>query len=189
MKHGNMPYHLYVLVPNALLTNGVNTGYTRGIWWGVYCRLGQHLMSHVLLESGANWTGIHVKDLIADDGKSKSLENINFYNNLEQPLFPWAAMGDDVEVFPANYLEGLDVKDARNGKPLGRHTGLMFDWRDGFSRYPQEHKPLNLIALTDSPQFAMLPNNFCLFQDKHFITKTQDPNIKNYRRGADVKWE
>ena len=111
MKHGNMPYHLYVLVPNTLLTNGVNSGYTKGIWWGVYCRLGQHLMSHVLLESGANWTGIHVKDLIVDDGKSKSLENIKFYNIPEQPLFPWAAMGDEVEVgraaHPAEQLSKL----------------------------------------------------------------------------------
>ena len=183
MNHANLPFHLYVRVPNWVITNGkVKDGFTRGIWWGVYARLGQHVMTNILLETGANWTGVAVKDVCLDEDCDSPVDS-------DSPLFPWAAMGDDVYAFHANYLEGLMVTDVRKNLVLGRHTGIVIDWSDGFSMYPAEHKPLNLIACNRHNGFALLPNNFCQFEDKHFVVKGEHTVLKNYRRQSEVYWE
>ncbi len=81
------------------------------------------------------------------------------------------------------------VTDVRKNLVLGRHTGIVIDWSDGFSMYPAEHKPLNLIACDRHNGFALLPNNFCQFQDKHFVVKGEHTVLKNYRRQSEVYWE
>jgi 3-deoxy-7-phosphoheptulonate synthase len=67
-------------------------------------------------------------------------------------------------------------------------TGIIIDWADGYSRYPQEHKPLNLIQL-DSGQFALLPNNYVIYSDKHFVDEKARENLKHYKRGENIYWE
>lgn len=185
MNHANLPFHLYVRVPNWVITDGKVKGFTRGIWWGVYSRLGQHVMTNILLETGANWTGVAVKDVCLDEGED--VEELGLVSDL--PLFPWTAMGNDIYAFHAEYLEGLMVTDVRKNSLLGRHTGIVLDWSDGFSRYPAEHKPLNLIASKEHNGFGLLPNNFCQFQDKHFVVKGEKTVLKDYRRGDQVFWE
>jgi len=101
---------------------------------------------------------------------------------------PWTAMGDDIETFYAKYLEGLVCEVHAPFKGRGRHTGIMIDWSDGYSRYPQEHKPLNLISL-ESGQFALLPNNYATYSDGHFSKVSARENLKHYRRGEEVYWE
>ena len=184
MNHANLPFHLYVRVHNSFLTQGkVEKGYTRGIWWGVYSRLGQHVMTNILLETGANWTGLAIKDISLDEDAIMPLSIA--------PLHPWAAMGNDIYAFHAEYLEGLSVTDVRKNLWLGRHTGIVLDWSDGFSRYPAEHKPLNLIVSKEHNGFALLPNNFCKFTDKHFVVGGEHSAsmMKQYRRGDQVYWE
>lgn len=88
--------------------------------------------------------------------------------------------------FTLPYLEGLQVVGRDIGK--GRHTGILIDWNDGFSRYPQEHKPLSLIE-TMTGQYALLPNNYYTIEDKHFTTAGATLNRKHYRRGERVYWE
>lgn len=100
---------------------------------------------------------------------------------------PWAAMGNHIEAVQLNYLEGLACTTRLPFIESGRHTGIMIDWSDGYSRYPQEHKPLNLITL-DSGQFALLPNNFVVFKDEHFVDDSTKENLKFYRRGETVYW-
>lgn len=139
-------------------------------------------MTNILLETGANWTGVAVKDLCLDEDRE-------FPVDPDSPLFPWAAMGNDIYAFHADYLEGLSVTDVRKNKWLGRHTGIVLDWSDGFSRYPAEHKPLNLIACNLHNGFALLPNNFCKFKDKHFVVGDEHSELKNYKRGEEVYWE
>ena len=183
MNHANLPFLLYVRVPNWVITDGkVKDGFTKGIWWGVYARLGQHVMTNILLETGANWTGVAVKDVCLDD-------DCPFPVVSDAPLFPWAAMGNDIYAFHANYLEGMMVTDVRKNLVLGRHTGIVLDFSDGFSRYQAEHKPLNLIACDRHNGFALLPNNSCQFQDKHFVVKGEHTVLKNYRRQSEVYWE
>ena len=100
---------------------------------------------------------------------------------------PWAAMGEDIDVFHSKYLEGIFCKTIEEIDSNARHTGIIFDWKDGFSRYPQEHKPLNMIEL-ENGQFAFLPNNYLLYKDKHFITEEARSNLKYYKRGQKVYW-
>jgi hypothetical protein len=69
----------------------------------------------------------------------------------------------------------------------GRHLGIMIDWKDGFSKYPQEHKPLNVIQL-ENGQFAFLPNNFVVYDDKHFVSKNAQEYFKYYKRGEKIYW-
>jgi hypothetical protein len=101
-------------------------------------------------------------------------------------LIPWTAMGPDIEAWHAKYLEGLEVELFRYGWK-GKHTGIIIDWTNGFDRYPQEHKPLNLVSLDDG-QFALQPNNYCRFRDDHFIDKSKFEQTRFYRRGEEVWW-
>ena len=98
---------------------------------------------------------------------------------------PWKVMGEDMDVIKFEHLEGLAVT-TRAGH--GRHTGIIVDWKDGYSRYQEEHKPLNLVALSRG-QFALQPNNYCLFEDSHFIDSSKKEQAKLYRRGEDIYWE
>lgn len=181
MKHANLPYHIYVFVDNKFLGQQMPKGKTFALWYGIHSRENQIPMAHVLLESGANWSGLPLHAIS------------NFYGPEEweekpiKQLFPWASMGPDIEAWNAKYLEGLKVEIYRLGW-LGRHTGIIIDWNNGFDRYPQEHKPLNLISL-DTGQFSLQPNNHCRFIDDHFIKEETFEQTKMYRRGENIWWE
>jgi hypothetical protein len=176
-RHSNLPFHLYVNVNNKFLGPNMPEGVTTGIWHGVYAREHQTLMCHVLLESGAHWSGMPLHAISSTTDFSVPREH----------LMPWAAMGVETETYHVKYLEGLECAVHAPFVGKGRHTGIMIDWADGYSRYPQEHKPLNLISL-DSGQFALLPNNFATYQDKHFTTSAARENLRYYKRGEDVYW-
>ena len=134
-------------------------------------------MCHVLLESGANWTGLPIHAI-----STKNTFEFNADN-----LMPWAAMGEDLDIFNVKYLEGLECQTINSIKSKGRHAGIMIDWKDGFSRYAQEHKPLNMIEL-ENGQFAFLPNNFVVYDDKHFVNKDAQSNFGHYKRGEKIYW-
>ena len=176
-RHANLPFHLYVNVSNEALGPAMPKGHTRAIWHAVYCRPGQNIMAHCLLESGAHWCGV-------------PLHLISTTEQVTDPFHttePWGAMGDHIETFHAHYLEGMPVVTLHE-QAKGRHTGIIIDWSDGFSRYPQEHKPLNLLNLCTG-QFALLPNNYLLMNDKHFTRNDTKQNLKFYKRNETVYWE
>ena len=150
-------------------------GVTKGIWHGVYGREYQVLLCHVLLETGAHWSGMPIH----------GISNTNDFSLSHQELMPWKCMGEDIDVFDVHYLRGLEVL-TKSG--LGRHTGIMVDWKDGYSEYPQEHKPLNLVCL-ESGQFCLMPNNYCRFFDKHFIHQKGSSDTSSYLRGEEIYWE
>jgi len=176
-RHANLPFHLYVNVDNRLIGPSMPAGTTRAIWHAVHCRQGQTLMCHLLLESGAHWSGMPMHGLSSNDNFEMSREL----------LMPWSSMGEDLETFHVKYLEGLSCRIMRPFQQSARHTGIMIDWSDGFSRYPQEHKPLNLLEI-ESGQFALLPNNFVVYDDKHFVDESTRANMSNYLRGNEVYW-
>ena len=148
-------------------------GKTSCILHGVYGRVGQLLLTHVILETGAHWSGIPLILLNGGD------ENSN--------LQPWGCMGEMITSSYLNYLDGIQV-EPRFIKCKGRHTGMVIDWSDGFSRYPQEHKPLSLIALDDS-RFCLLPNNYFTVSDKHFTSLDKTEELKQYHRGDKIYYE
>jgi hypothetical protein len=99
-------------------------------------------------------------------------------------------MGEEIEAVYMPFLEGLEARPMIDipGNPKGRHTGIIIDWKDGYSRYPAEHKPLSLIAL-ETGQFALSPNNYLTYKEKHFVNEKAKENMKHYRRGEEVYWE
>ena len=177
-SHANLPFHLYVNVKNSFLGPDMPEGVTPGIWHGVYSRESQVLMCHVLLESGANWSGLPLH----------ALSFTHDFRFSSEKLMPWGAMGTETVVWSSRYLHGLACEVHAPIAAPGRHTGLVVDWADGFSRYPQEHKPLNLVLL-EAGQFALLPNNYLTYKDAHFVDPDARANLKNYRRGETVYWE
>ena len=172
-KHTPLPFHFYVNVNNAFLGPDMPEGVTKGIWHGVYCREYQILSCHVFLESGAHWSGLPLHAISCTDD----------FRHDSNVLMPWAGMGEEIEAVHMPFLEGLEVTNHP-----GRHTGLIIDWKDGYSRYPEEHKPLSLIQL-ETGQFALLPNNYVLYKEKHFVNDAANENLKHYRRGEEVYWE
>lgn len=177
-RHANLPFHIYVNVNNKFLGSSMPEGTTPAIWHAIYCREYQTLMAHVLLESGAHWSGLPLH----------AISTSNDFSWDRQQLMPWAAMGDCMETFHAKYLEGLECLVQQPIASAGRHTGIIIDWVDGYSRYPSEHKPLNLLQLQNG-QFALLPNNFVTYTDKHFTNDSAKENLKHYKRGDTVYWE
>ena len=173
MKHVALNEIFYVKVPNSLLGSALPAGYTEGILHGVYGRKGQTLLTHVLLESGAHWSGIPLIALgISEDLRGQSWRQ------------PWGCMGDDISVSKLPYLEGLSA--ALSDGTKCRHTGLIIDWLGEFSKHPQEHKPLSLL-IDSGGGFLLLPNNYIKLSDNHF---TKDSDLtKFYKRGETVWWE
>lgn len=177
-KHANLPFHIYVNVKNEFLGPEMPSGTTAGIWHGIYSRTYQTIMCHVFLESGAHWSGVPIH----------ALSTTYDFSIPREYLMPWAAMGDDLESWHAKYLEGLSCEIHAPFKAGGRHTGIIIDWTDGYSRYPEEHKPLNLIVL-ENGQLALLPNNYATYRDDHFTNEQSRVNMKYYKRSEKVYWE
>jgi len=178
-RHINLPFHLYINVDNKFLGETMPQGITPGIWHGIFSRSNQILMCHVLLETGANWSGLPIH----------ALSTTYDFSYSQEQLSPWGAMGEDIDTYNSNYLEGLECELITHQlKSTGRHTGIIIDWKDGFSRYPQEHKPLNLLTL-DNGQLGLFPNNYILYKDKHFTKNDQRDVIKHYKRGEITYWE
>ena len=176
--HTPLPYNLYVHVDNSYLGPDMPDGYTEGILHGVFCRGGQLMLTHVQLQTGAHWSGLPLSAL-----HHKKVDKQIEY------LQPWGCMGTDITATYFPYLEGLSGKTTKDNL-LFRHTGIIIDWNDGYSRYPQEHKPLSLIAL-EQGNFGLLPNNYFKLYDKHFTEHLDDVNVnlKKYKRGEAVYWE
>ncbi len=178
-RHAPLPFHFYVNVHNSFLGPDMPEGVTKGIWHGVFCREYQVLSCHVFLESGAHWSGLPLQAL-------STTEDFRYDGNA---LMPWCGMGEDIEAVYLPFLEGLEARPMIDpGNPKGRHTGIIIDWKDGYSRYPAEHKPLNLIAL-ETGQFVLFPNNYVTYKEKHFVNEKAKENMKHYRRGEKTYWE
>ena len=66
MKHASLPHHHYVKVPNSLLGPKMPSGSTNAILHGIYGHPGQLVLTHLLLETGAHWSGIPL--ILLNDG-------------------------------------------------------------------------------------------------------------------------
>jgi hypothetical protein len=180
MKHVSLPQVFYIKVPNRLLGPKMPDGFTAAILHGMYAREGQAVLTHLLLESGAHWSGVPLHEIYMNYDDITTDEKLS-----QQDLQPWGCMGTDLVISSLDYLEGLKVKP-RFIDVDGRHTGIILDWNGKFSRHPQEHKPLSLIHLRNG-SFALLPNNYFSISDPHFVEPSE--LVKLYKRGEKVYWE
>ena len=176
--HSQLPYHFYVHVDNKFIGPEMPKGFTKGIMHSLYGRDGQEMLCHVMLETGAHWSGMPMRAIY----HKATTDKVDY-------LQPWGCMGTEMQAVFLDYLEGLTGKTLQDGLKF-RHTGILVDWKDGYSRYPSEHKPLSLLAL-EQGNFALLPNNYFRLFDKHFTQPLEESNpiLKNYKRGQVVYWE
>lgn len=103
------------------------------------------------------------------------------YNN--ELLEPWGSLGERLSVLQHRYLKDYSVKT----KTVGDARYLMtFSWlpTGAFEEDPEQSKDLHLLAL-ENGQFALLPNNSCLFLDKHF---TEECDWPKYKRNSEYFW-
>jgi len=175
MHHTSLNKVFYVTFDNKWLGPGMPEGRTKAILHGVYGREGQPLLTHLLLETGAHWSGIPLVAL----STGESPPQIYAWRQ------PWGCMGDEPIVSHLPFLEGLKVETKHC---FGRHTGIIIDWNGAFAAHPQEHKPLSLI-LDEDGGFLLLPNNYMTHvEDLHF-TRNDIGMKKFYRRGEATWWE
>ena len=175
MRHVSLPFHIYVFVDNKYLDGSV--GHTLGVLHGLYARMGQVVLTDILLETGAHWSGVPIHGI-------SSRQNPDCNKFLDE-IQPWGAMGEELSVSHLDYLEGLQV-EIFGEKWKGRSTGLVLDWYDGYSRYPQQHKCLHLLEM-DSGHYTLQPNNYIRWRDPSFVVEEDFYKCKNYRR-SDKVW-
>ena len=78
-------------------------GTTPGMWHAIYARPGQYLSCHVILASGAHWSGLPLHALSTTE---------SFDPDFDDSSQPWGAMGNDIEAVRFDALEGLIVNVA-----------------------------------------------------------------------------
>jgi len=172
-RHSNLPNILYVYVENKFLDK--SEGLTEAIWHGVFAREGEVLLTHLLLETGAHWTGVPLHGIH---------HKPNFIPKKSGVLQPWGNMGVNLDLTSLNHLEGIDVNYFKENLN-GLSTGILVDWHDGFSKFPQQHKPLHLITMEDG-NYYLLPNNYLRWNDPSFTNEKLWEKCKNYKRGTEV---
>jgi hypothetical protein len=181
VNHAPLPYPIYVYVNNVFL--GLeDKGATRGLWHGVHSRLGQELMCHVMLETGAHWSGLPLRALAVKPDAHRT-------GDQGDAASKWGAMGERLTATLMPYLEGLVCSD-QGENVWYRHTGIVIDWVDGWAKVPAEHKPLHLLKEEDEyGYFVLMTNNMVAFNDDHLIKPGAKPFETGYKRGEKAYWE
>lgn len=87
----------------------------------------------------------------------------------------WGAISSEAQIISHQYLKDYEV--SFKGMK-GRYLFTIDYFGGGFSEDPEQHKTTNIIAGYDK-LFYCLPNNECVFKDKHF---TNDLKPDHYRR-------
>lgn len=102
----------------------------------------------------------------------------NQNTNADKDLVPWTCLGEKAFVIKHEYLKDYEVL-IPSLKMTGRYL-FTIDYYDGnYSEDPEQHKSHNVIELEDG-RYTAMPNNYCVFKDKHFTNK--DLDYKHYRR-------
>lgn len=94
----------------------------------------------------------------------------------------WGSISNKATVIQHKYLKDYDVQVKINGKTLEGTYFLTIDPEEGgFAQDPEQHKTNNIVLL-DNGQICSVPNNMCLFLDKHFVHKQVD--LSKYKRNS-----
>lgn len=170
MRHVSLPNHMYVWADNRYLTGGAKGGTTPAVLHAVYGRPGEALLTHLLLETGAHWSGVPIHGIYhKPDATPAPLARCQ----------PWSNMGSHMEAVHLPYLDGLQV--TVQGR-RGRATGTVIDWSDGFTRHPHMHKPLHMLLMDDGT-LSFQPNNYIRWEDPSFVDESTWNQTADYRRG------
>lgn len=98
-----------------------------------------------------------------------------------QHLDTWGAISSNGQVIAHQYLKDYWAEVTLGGSKQEGLYKFTIDYFDGgFSECPEQHKTSNIIFL-ESGQICAVPNNYCLFKDRHFVN---DEVTTKYRRNT-----
>lgn len=94
----------------------------------------------------------------------------------------WGAISSNGHAIVYDYLKDYQVFITKDNSVFSGMYKFTIDYFDGgFAEDPEQHKTSNIIFL-DNGQVVSVPNNFCLFKDKHFTTDEDAPLSVDYKR-------
>ena len=166
------PIHCHVL--QEYLTNGAENSVEECYIFAVTALENRTLLFTCHTENGAVFSRLPIwafrtKDY-TDAGEDLDLET----------LCPWSALGGNASIIKHRYLKDYEVKCKIGDEFVAGRYLFTIDYNEGlYAQDPEQHKTHNVIEL-DSGFYAALPNNFCLFEDSHFVKSA--PKSSHYAR-------
>jgi hypothetical protein len=157
----NLPSPIHVNVLSSFLYQDDREGFTEAYIFAVTAIINRPLLFTVHTIDGAVVSRLPVHSFVA-------------YNKLDYSPFslvelqPWECIGTDIQAVHHTYLKDYDVKIKIQDEFIKGKYILTFDsFSNGFSEDPEQHKTFNMVEL-ENGQYALMPNNRCLFLDRHF---------------------
>lgn len=139
------------------------------------CVSGRPILFTVHLESGALFSSLPIEALRC----SKYTNNITLVSDLTtQDLQPFTCLEGPVQIIEYEALKDYKIKTRLNTD--GRYLFTIDYAGGGLAEDPEQFKTHNVIVL-DNGMLCALPNNHCLFVDKHF---TNNINFPKYKRSS-----
>lgn len=174
----DIPY-IKCFVSNSLIKG--KDGFTEAYAFAVKSFLNRPLLFTVHTVDGAVYSDIPLLYLSHDP--STGIEYIP-----AEERDPWGCLGERISVSKFSYLKDYRPLYIGNKKPKNPVSGrylMSFSWLPdgGFSEDPEQAKMMHLVALEDG-WFALWPNNYLHWPDKHFATKP----LEKYQRNL-LYWE
>jgi hypothetical protein len=158
------------LVRSEFLSDGKETGYIEAYCFAITLIESRPLLFTVHTEHGAIYSRLPIY----------AIEQRLFYNpqmgkyfkeeDDKAKLDPWGAISSKAQVIKHQYLKDYEVQTIGGVKALGVYWCTIDYFGEDFSQDPEQHKTTNIIMLYDG-HIAAMPNNYCLFKDRHFTSK------------------
>lgn len=149
--------------------------YVEAIICAVKSIAGRALTFSALLDSGALFSGLPVSAIV-----SKPLSKDTPDYGLDY-LSLWDCLSNEIDVEEINVLSEHRCRVIMKNKrwEFGEYA-MSFTWGNSFwATDPVEDKVMNLIAL-DNGQYAIQPNNRCLFMDMSFTPHSKQQDKLDY---------
>jgi hypothetical protein len=176
MFNVNIPTLKVKIIKSYLTQDGADAMLTEDAYLiSAKCVSGRPILFTVHLESGAVYSSLPIEALRC----TKYSEHFVYNSDLKtEELQPFTCLDG-----PAQLIEYEALKDYQVKTKLGIDGRYLFtiDYAGGgLAEDPEQFKTHNVIVL-DSGQLCALPNNYCLFVDKHF---TETKEFPKYTRSS-----
>jgi len=158
-------------VKKEFLTDFQERGFTEAYAFSVTLLENRPLLFTVHTVDGAVYSRLPIWALTHTDPSSSPLEDLKC-------LDPWGAISSFGQAIEHKYLKDYYVEALIQNESLPARYLFTIDYcHGGFAQDPEQHKTSNILAL-DCGLFAILPNNMCLFLDRHFTNGKQPSGYK-----------
>lgn len=163
-------------VDSKYLSNGNKEGTVEAYCFSMTLIESRPLFFTVHTEHGAIYSRLPIDAIYH---KYNIKENRELFENRES-LDQWGAISSNAQAIKHTYLKDYEVY-VMPLRMKGIYWCTIDYFGEDFSQDPEQTKTTNVIML-ENGQVCGMPNNLCLFQDRHF-TNQEDVNFP-YKRNA-----